>query len=93
MDPPSIDVISLAIGVASAEALTGETAFEFTSRSRTPAIGQTIIWRNQNGLYAAMQIVAIKDDSRYNGSDELAARYVILADGARTSAPEPAMQR
>lgn len=57
--------------------LSGE--FDFSSRVRTPVIGDIIIWKNRNGKYAATKIIGIKDDTRGAESDELTCEYVIYA--------------
>lgn len=51
--------------------------FDFSSRVRTPNIGDVIIWRNSNNKYAATKIISIKDDTRGAVSDELTCEYVI----------------
>lgn len=50
---------------------------DFSSRVRTPNIGDVIIWRNANNNYAATKIVSIKDDTRGAQADELTCEYVI----------------
>lgn len=51
---------------------------DFSSRVRTPKIGDAIIWKNLNGKYAITKILNIKDDTRGDLSDELECEYVIL---------------
>lgn len=55
--------------------LSGE--FDFSSRCRTPNIGDIIIWKNRNGKYAATKIISILDDTRGADHDELTCEYVI----------------
>lgn len=50
----------------------------FTSRSRTPEVGDAIIWKNNHGYYAITKITKITDDSRGDDSDELSIDYFIL---------------
>ncbi len=57
--------------------LSGE--YDFSSRTRTPIIGDVIIWRNKRGKYAATKIVAISDDTRGTEHDELTCEFVIYA--------------
>ena len=59
----------------SKEKLTGE--YDFSSRCRTPNIGDIIIWKNIFGNYAATQIIAISDDTKGANHDELTCEYVI----------------
>ena len=51
--------------------------YDFSSRVRTPDIGDVIIWRNSSNKYAATKIVSIKDDTRGAESDKLTCEYVI----------------
>ena len=56
-------------------------SLDFTSRSQTPTIGQIVVFQNGHGLYAAVQILSIKDDTRGHAADELRMRYAIQPDG------------
>lgn len=81
-DSSSIDAIALANAASEISDVRDANAFDFSSRSRTPQLGQVLIWRNSNGLYAATKIVSIKDDTRGASHDELTFEFVILPDGA-----------
>ena len=76
-DPSNIDSIARikAPCTLSKEKLTGE--YDFSSRCRTPNIGDIIIWKNIFGNYAATQIIAISGDTRGANHDELTCEYVI----------------
>lgn len=52
-------------------------ALDFSSRLRTPNIGDVIIWKNKSGKYAATKIIDIKDDTRGADHDELTCEYII----------------
>ncbi|WP_414463643.1 TIR domain-containing protein [Hyphomicrobium sp. DY-1] len=80
-DPPSIDGVAIAKGAGEIAAISDASAFDFTSRSRSPAVGEIAILRNSNGFYAAIQIVDIQDDTRDASQDSLTFRYVIQTDG------------
>jgi hypothetical protein len=79
---PSIEALALAKGASEIGDVTDATVLDFSSHARTPHLGQIVIWRNVNGLYAATKIVAICDDSRGAAYDELTFDFVILPDGA-----------
>lgn len=81
-DPPSIDSIALAKGVSEIADITDASSCDFSSRVRSPRIGQIVIWRNINNIYAATKILGIKDDSRGSEQDELAFEFLILSDGS-----------
>ncbi|MCY3998518.1 MAG: hypothetical protein OXE55_04065, partial [Flavobacteriaceae bacterium] len=53
-----------------------------TSRCRTVEINQVAILRNSEGLYAAIQILGVKDDTRGDQNDEVRFRYIIQLDGS-----------
>ena len=50
---------------------------DFSSRVRTPRIGDAIVWRNDKGKHAITKVVSIKDDSRGDDHDELTCNYII----------------
>lgn len=50
---------------------------DFSSRVRTPNIGDVIVWKNENRQYAATKIIDIKDDTRGADHDELTCEYII----------------
>ncbi len=80
-DSSTVDAIALAKGAKGISDVTDAASHDFSSRVRSPDIDQVVIWRNSSGLYAATQIVAIKDDSRGDDADELIFDYVILPNG------------
>ncbi len=51
---------------------------DFSSRVRTPQIGDAIVWKNDKGKYAITKVVSIKDDTRGDDHDELTCNYIIV---------------
>ena len=51
---------------------------DFSSRCRTPQIGDAIVWKNDKGNYAITKIVSIKDDARGSEHDELTCDYIVV---------------
>ena len=51
---------------------------EFSSRSRTPELGDSIVWVNMQGNIAITRIESIKDDTRGDDFDELTFSYTIF---------------
>ena len=51
---------------------------DFSSRSRTPQIGDAIIWKNKNGNYAITKVLKVMDDTRGDKNDMLECEYIIL---------------
>ncbi len=81
-DPPSIHGVAIARGASDFAEITDASAYDFTSRSRTPRVGEIAVLRNTNGFFAAVQILQVDDDSRGATSDALTIRYLILPDGS-----------
>ncbi len=61
---------------------------DFSSRFRTAGIEQFVVIQNHHGIYAILQILEIKDDSRGELEDYLKFKYWIIQDGASNS-PAP----
>jgi len=81
-DHPSIHGVAVANGKRSAGEVTKSDGLDFTSRARTPRKGEVVVLQNSSGFYAALEILAITDDTRGADRDELRFRYVIQTDGS-----------
>ena len=82
-DPPSINGIALGPPEwTTISQVVKVESLDYTSRSRTPCIGQIVLFRNIHGFYAAVRVLGIKDDSRDDDSDELRFEYVIQPDSS-----------
>jgi hypothetical protein len=79
-DPPSIDGLALVKDGRMAD-ITDAGAYDYSSRHRKARIGQIVLWRNTNGIFAATKILAIADDSRGASHDELTFEFRILTEG------------
>lgn len=82
-DGDSIEALALAKGASSIADVRDAEVFDYSSRVRTPRIGEVVVWRNVNGLYGATQIVSIKDDTRGDDGDEVVFDFHLLPDGGR----------
>ena len=85
-DPPSIHGVAIARGASDFAEIADASAYDFTSRTRTPRVGEIALLRNTNGFFAAVQILQIEDNSRGAASDALTIRYLILPDGSNNFA-------
>jgi len=65
---------------------------DFSSRVRTPDIGDVIVWKNSFGKYAATKILAIADDTRGAEHDELTCEYVIYNDQPQSNVVSATMR-
>ena len=81
-DPPTINGVALARGITSIPQVLNAAGLDFTSRTRTPSLGQIVVLRNAKSFYAAIQVLGIKDDTRGDSDDELRFRYAIQSDGS-----------
>ncbi len=79
-DRPSIASIGLAIDVKEISEIIDATRYDMSSRSRTPREGEIVVARNQNGYYAALKVLDVKDRTRVDDKDELTFEYVILSN-------------
>ena len=81
-DPPSINGVALARGCDSISQVLNAELLDYTSRSRTPLLGEIVVLRNTKGFYSAIHVLEIKDDTRGEDRDELRFRYAIQPDGS-----------
>lgn len=80
-DPPSIDSIAIALGVAHIKDLRSVSNLDFSSRSRTPQEGDVVVLKNRYGNYVALKVSDIKDSARSDLKDEITFSYVINPNG------------
>ena len=80
-DPRSINGVALAREPTAISQVTDASSLDYTSRTRTPRLGQIVVLRNIRGFYAALHVLGIKDESRQDDRDELRFRYAIQSDG------------
>ena len=73
----SVKKIALVKGISSLEELTTTEGLDFTSRCRTPQVGDSIIWINAFGNIANTRILEIKDCTRHDSKDEVKFEYKI----------------
>lgn len=80
-DPPGIMGVAIAEGVATIGQVTPDVvAFaDFTSRVRTPHVGQIALLRNEGGFYAAIEPLEINYSSLPSGN-LMRLRFAILTD-------------
>lgn len=81
-DPRSIRTIAIAKNAQRWDDIADARIYDGSSRSRRPKLGDIAVIQNANGFYAAIKIVAIRDDTRGAGSDELNFEYVIQTNGS-----------
>ena len=81
-DPPSINGVALAQGCASISQVLNAKSLDYTSRTWTPSLGEIVVLRNAEGIYAAIQLLKIMHADRGDDRDELRFRYAIQSNGS-----------
>ncbi len=81
-DPNSINIVAIAKNVADFSDITDARIYDGSSRVRRPKINEIAVLQNKNGFYAAIKILAIKDDTRGNENDEVTFEYKIQTNGS-----------
>ncbi len=76
-DGKGIEAIALLKNIGDVESIR-KIEGDFSSRSRSPNIGDAIVWKNDKDHYAITKIVSIKDDTRGSDHDELTCDYVVM---------------
>jgi hypothetical protein len=76
-DAQSITSIALVADVASITQICDATQYDSSSRTRTPMVGEIVVWRNTAGYYLATQIKAVKRRGNGSAHDELTFAYAI----------------
>jgi hypothetical protein len=79
---PPINGIAVARGATRIADVADASAYDFTSRTRRPQLGEVALLRNVRGFYAAVQILSIKDDTRGADRDEIRIRFAVQPDGS-----------
>ena len=81
-DPPSIRTIAVSKDVSDINEIKDARIYDGSSRIRRPNINQIAVLQNTNGFFAAIKILAIKDDTRGDGNDEITFEYKIQTNGS-----------
>ena len=81
-DMPSVRGVAIAPKGALLSDIKAASELDFTSRTRTPERNRFVVLQNSNGLYAALEIVNVKDDKFGDVQNELTFKYWILNDGS-----------
>ena len=87
-DPASIRTIALAIGATRIDEVVDATIYDTTSRSRTPRLGEIVVWKNSAGYYLATKIDFLKARNYGWINDEIVFSYRIAPNkGVSFAAP------
>jgi hypothetical protein len=81
-DPPSINGIGIAKGITSISEIEDAREYDTSSRTRLLRLNQIAVLQNENGFYAAIKILGVKDDTRGDAFDEVTFEYFIQTNGS-----------
>ena len=81
-DPPSIRTVAIAKDRNEIEEIVDARTYDGSSRIRRPKLGQVAVLQNENGYWAALKVLNIKDDTRSDDHDEVAFDYTIQTNGS-----------
>lgn len=81
-DSTNLRGIALAPKDAEIKSIPSIDKLDFTNRVRTPEVGRIVVLQNLHGIYAALKILEIIDDTRGDAEDHLRFQYWILQDGS-----------
>lgn len=77
-DPSSISGVAIAKGAKAIDQVSDPESCDFSSRSRTPKVGEVVVFKNIHGKYMAAQIERIQASSHGDAIDRLVFAYAVL---------------
>lgn len=79
--PPGIVSVSIAHGAGQISDIKDVTSFDYSSETVSPKEGQIVCLKNEEGNFACVQIVDVKNADRGDNRYEVTFSYVINPDG------------
>ncbi len=81
-DPNSIRTVAIVKDYSDIKDVVDARKYDGSSRIRQPELGQVAVLQNENGYWAAIKVLGIKDDTRGDSHDEVTFDYVIQTNGS-----------
>lgn len=81
-DSRSVSTVAIAKDASAINDIKDARVYNRSSRVRKPNINQVAVLQNSNGFYAAIKVLAIKDDTRGDDNDEITFEYKIQTNGS-----------
>jgi hypothetical protein len=88
-DPPSIRTVALALGVGKIEDILDASAYDTSSRVRTPKLGEVVVWQNTAGYYLATKVEKLQCRGLGGSVDEITFTYEIVHSKSSSFAKAP----
>jgi hypothetical protein len=76
-DGSNVQGIAIAAGAKSLEDIKDASIYDFTSRTRTPSVGEYLIVRNNGGFYAAIKLVEVRTKG-FNATDHYVKIFYVI---------------
>ena len=76
-DPPSIRSVALALGAKEITDIVDASRYDTSSRTRTPHLGEIVVWQNTAGYYLATKVEKLQSRGHGSPSDEITFTYAI----------------
>jgi hypothetical protein len=76
-DPPSIRSVALALNAKEIADIVDAESYDTSSRTRTPHLGEIVVWQNTAGYYLATKIEKLQSRGHGSLSDEITFTYAI----------------
>lgn len=76
-DPPSIRTVAVALGVNKIAEIVDASAYDTSSRVRSPRLGEIVVWQNTAGYYLATKVEKLQSRQHGDSTDEITFTYEI----------------
>lgn len=76
-DRPSIRSIALAVGAKEIADIVDASTYDYSSRVRTPRLGEIVVWRNVTGYFVATKVERVQNRGHGKDKDEVMFSYWI----------------
>lgn len=81
-DPPCIRAIAQVKDIPNINEIKDARQYDTSSRVRTIQLNQIAVLQNNNGFFAAIKVLTIKDDTKGEQNDEVTFEYKIQTNGS-----------
>ena len=81
-DPQSIRTVAIVKDTVNINEIEDARMYDCSSRARRVAVNQIAVLQNNNGFYAAIKVLSLKDDTRGDKNDEITFEYIIQTNGS-----------
>jgi len=87
-DPASIRTVALALDVNEIQQITNASTYDTSSRTRSPSVGEIVVWQNTAGYYLATRVEHVSSRGHGQPTDEVTFTYVIAPHKSKSFLPQ-----